>query len=99
MVAADQPDEFSRIEPARGLRPDVGVHGHTPFVHAADFAHHIVVLRTAAPFEVVDHLRRIAAQALRFVQQRIVHVGRGDAAAPCAGSQRFVEIELASRPR
>ena len=38
--------------------------------------------------------RRIAAQALRFVQQRIVHIGRGDAAAPDAGSQRIVEIQL-----
>ena len=44
MVAANEPHDLARIEPAGGLRLDVGVHGHAALVHAADLAHDIVVL-------------------------------------------------------
>jgi len=94
VVAADQPHGLARIEPARSLRPDVGVHRHAPLVDTADLAHDIVVLQAAASFEVVDHPCGVGPQTLRRLQQRIVHVGRGDAAPPRAGRQGVVEVEL-----
>ena len=94
MVAAHEPHDLARVEPAGGLCLDIGVHGHTALVHAADLAHDIVVFETSASFEVVDHPRGVDTQPLRGLLQRIVHVGRGDAAAPGPGSQRVVKIQL-----
>ena len=87
MVAPDEPHGLPGVEPPCGLRPDVGVHGTAAFVDAAHLAYHIVVLGTAPAFEVGDHLLRIAAQALRLLQQRIVRE-------PAARGNRAV-----SRPR
>ena len=94
MVAPDQSHGLPCVEPPRRLRPDVGVHGAAAFVDAAHLAYRIVVLGTSPAFEMGNHLLRIAAQALRLLQQRIVHIGRGDTAAPHAGSQRLMEVEL-----
>ena len=97
MVAADQPHDLPRIEPPGGLGLDVGVQGPAPFVHPADLPHHMVVIEASAPFEVVDHPFGIAPQALRKLQQRIVHVGRGDTPAPDTRGQGIVEIQLRRR--
>ena len=98
MVAPDEPHGLSGVEPPCGLRPDVGVHGPAAFVDATHLAYHIVVLGTAPAFEVGDHLLRIAAQALRLLQQRIVHIGRGDPPAPAAHGSRAAS-RLLSRHR
>ena len=94
MVAADQPHRLARIEPARSLLLDVGVHRRTSLVHAPQLAHDVFVVGRTAALEVVDHPRGIDPQPLRRLLQGIVHVGRGDAAAPGPGGQRIVEVEL-----
>ena len=94
VVAAHEAHEPTRIEPARCLRLDVGVHRPAAFVHAPDLADDRIVIRVPAPFQMVDHPFGIAAKALRLLLQGIVHVGRGNAPTPGAGCQRIVEIQL-----
>ena len=94
VVAADQADELALRQPRTGLRTDIFVHLHAAFVHAADFAADRIVGDRPALFEVADHPLGVRAQPLRSLQQRVVDVGRGDAAPPRAGRQSVVEVEL-----
>ena len=94
VVAADQPHELAGFEPATRLPADVGVHGGTPLVHPTQLAYHRLVGGVTPLLEVFDDAGRIGAQPLRLLLQRIVHVGRGDAAPPLARGQRVVEVEL-----
>ncbi len=94
VVAADEPYDFALAEPMAGLCGDVGVHGCAALVDAADLAGDAVVVGRTALFQVADDLFGVAAQALRCLLEGVVDVGCGDAAAPCVGRQRVVEVEL-----